>query len=170
MPLTQWLPARLRVGLLSLRQARTDLRAALTRGRTPPFQGVRACSSGSPECAADARARAAWSPPPQATEPRPSGAEVPASVARAVRHAVRFARSERTIAVTPRQTLLAAGRRAGVDLAFSCALGGCGTCRVRLLEGTVELAEPNCLTEDERAAGYVLLCVGRARGDLVLDA
>jgi ring-1,2-phenylacetyl-CoA epoxidase subunit PaaE len=44
---------------------------------------------------------------------------------------------------------------------FSCIVGGCGACRVRLVEGSVEMEEPNCLTDAERAEGWVLACVGR---------
>ncbi len=59
------------------------------------------------------------------------------------------------------QTLLEAGLTAGLDMPFSCAMGGCGACRVRLHEGEVRADEPNCLTERERAEGYVLACCTR---------
>lgn len=58
-------------------------------------------------------------------------------------------------------TLLDAGLSIGALMPFSCCVGGCGACRVRLVEGHVEMEEPNCLTKAEREAGYVLACVGR---------
>lgn len=58
-------------------------------------------------------------------------------------------------------TLLDAGLAAGAPMPFSCSVGGCGACRVRVLEGTIEMEEPNCLSGSERDAGYALACVGR---------
>jgi uncharacterized protein len=58
-------------------------------------------------------------------------------------------------------TLLDAGLAAGAPMPFSCSVGGCGACRVRVLEGTIDMEEPNCLSSSEREAGYVLACVGR---------
>lgn len=59
------------------------------------------------------------------------------------------------------QFLLEGALSQNVNLPFSCTLGGCGTCRVQLLEGEMELEEPHCLTPEELAAGYRLSCVGR---------
>ncbi|MDB4944434.1 MAG: Phenylacetate-CoA oxygenase/reductase, PaaK subunit [Labilithrix sp.] len=64
----------------------------------------------------------------------------------------------------PGATLLAAGLAAGLPMPFSCGVGGCGACRVRRISGDIALEEPNCLTPAERAAGYVLACVGRPSG------
>ena len=61
--------------------------------------------------------------------------------------------------VQPGQTLLEAGLEAGAPMPYSCTLGGCGRCRVRLNTGTVEMAEPNCLLPTERAQNYALACI-----------
>lgn len=58
-------------------------------------------------------------------------------------------------------TLLEAGLAAGAPMPFSCSVGGCGACRVRLASGDVTMDEPNCLEPAEREAGWVLACVGR---------
>ncbi|GAB3261221.1 2Fe-2S iron-sulfur cluster-binding protein [Kineosporia babensis] len=71
--------------------------------------------------------------------------------------------------VEPGQTLLDAGLAAGLPMPYSCTIGNCGDCRVRLISGQVALAEPNCLTEAEKADGYVLTCVGRPLSEVVLD-
>ncbi len=67
------------------------------------------------------------------------------------------------------ESILDAAMREGVDAPFSCTVGGCGACRCRVVEGSVEMAEPNGLRPDERAAGLVLTCVGRPVGDVVLE-
>lgn len=69
------------------------------------------------------------------------------------------------VVVAEGQTMLEAVLNAGVDLPFSCTLGGCGTCKVRLLEGEIELDEPNCLMPEELEAGWRLSCVGRPKSD-----
>jgi len=68
----------------------------------------------------------------------------------------------RRVVAMPGQTLLEAGLGAGLAMPFSCTLGGCGACKVKLVSGTVSSEEPNCLSPDERAAGFVLACVSRA--------
>jgi ferredoxin-NADP reductase len=65
------------------------------------------------------------------------------------------------IQVEPGQTILEAALAAGIDMPFSCAMGGCGTCRVHREEGEIQMEEPNCLSRAEREQGYVLTCVGR---------
>jgi ferredoxin len=64
-----------------------------------------------------------------------------------------------TVEVAVGKTLLEAGLDAGLPLPFSCAMGNCGECRVKITDGEVEMDEPNSLTADERAHGYVLACV-----------
>jgi ring-1,2-phenylacetyl-CoA epoxidase subunit PaaE len=80
-----------------------------------------------------------------------------------------FARSGRRTTTQPGQTLLQAGLEAGVLLPSSCTMGGCGACKVRRLEGSVVMSEPNCLSEAEREAGYVLACCCYPDGEVVIE-
>lgn len=81
-----------------------------------------------------------------------------------------FRRSERTVTQQPGETILEAGMRAGLRLDFSCTVGGCGHCKVRLVDGAVRLDEPNCLTPEERSAGYTLACSACATTSITVDA
>lgn len=87
------------------------------------------------------------------------------------RHTVTVRQGERLqrFDVAADVSLLEAGRAAGVSLPFSCTVGGCGSCRVRLLAGDVDMDEPNCLTADERAAGWALTCVARVRSAVEIE-
>ncbi len=67
----------------------------------------------------------------------------------------------REVDVAPGQTLLDAGLEANLPMPFSCTMGGCGACKVKLVEGSVAMEEPNCLGDGEREEGYVLACVSR---------
>ncbi|MFV8749840.1 2Fe-2S iron-sulfur cluster-binding protein [Nannocystaceae bacterium ST9] len=64
------------------------------------------------------------------------------------------------VVVQPGQTLLEAGLAAGLAMPYSCAMGGCAACKVQLERGEVVMQEPNCLGASERAAGFVLACIG----------
>ncbi len=77
----------------------------------------------------------------------------------------------RTVSLTllPGETLLAGATRAGLAAPFSCAMGGCGECRMRLCSGEVAMEEPNCLLPDERARGEILGCVARPREACVVE-
>ncbi|WP_395703150.1 2Fe-2S iron-sulfur cluster-binding protein [Aquabacterium sp.] len=73
--------------------------------------------------------------------------------------------------VQPEESVLDAALRQGVPLAHECTFGGCGTCRVALLEGQVRYDEwPLALSDGEAAAGFALMCQARACSDLVIDA
>jgi ring-1,2-phenylacetyl-CoA epoxidase subunit PaaE len=54
--------------------------------------------------------------------------------------------------------VLEAGLRVRSDLPFACRGGVCGTCRARLLEGTVQMDANYALEPDEVEKGYVLTC------------
>lgn len=82
---------------------------------------------------------------------------------------LRFAQSGREVSVAPGQTLLDAGMAAGEAMPFSCTMGGCAACRVRLLEGQVHMQEPNCLTAQERDEGYCLACIARPLSPVTID-
>ena len=56
--------------------------------------------------------------------------------------------------------MLEAATDGGVALPFSCAMGGCAACKCKVVEGEVRMDEPNCLSDAERAEGWVLTCVG----------
>jgi ring-1,2-phenylacetyl-CoA epoxidase subunit PaaE len=73
------------------------------------------------------------------------------------------------VQVEPGQTILEAALAAGIDMPFSCAMGGCGACRVRRAEGDIQMEEPNCLSRAEREQGYVLTCVGRPLTQTKID-
>ena len=82
---------------------------------------------------------------------------------------VRRGSGETRLVAQPGETVLEAASRAGVPLPFSCGMGGCAACKVKLVSGRVALPEPSCLSEDERRAGLVLTCVGHAMEPTTLE-
>jgi ferredoxin-NADP reductase len=82
---------------------------------------------------------------------------------------VRLRGKTHDLIVLPGRTLLEAALDAGVDVPFSCSVGGCGTCLVHLADGQVAMDEPNCLSPRERAEGMVLACASRPTSPCVVE-
>jgi len=78
----------------------------------------------------------------------------------------------RTIEVAAGQTLLDAALAAHVNLPHSCKGGSCGSCRARLLAGSIDYprGRPRGLSEEEVAQHYILLCQAVAHGDVAVEA
>lgn len=85
-------------------------------------------------------------------------------------HTVRVADTDLAFRVEAGERVLAAARRAGVWLPFECGWGSCGTCKVALLDGEVELLYPEAPTLDERDArrGRTITCQTTATSDLTI--
>ena len=72
------------------------------------------------------------------------------------------------VPVAPGETVLDAGRRAGLDLPWSCHAGVCATCRAHV-DGEVEMAVNHSLEPWELDAGFRLTCQSRPHGDVTVD-
>jgi vanillate O-demethylase ferredoxin subunit len=83
---------------------------------------------------------------------------------------VRLHRSGATIAIAPDKTILHTLIEAGIDVDFSCAMGGCGTCETRIVEGIPDHRD-NYLSDEERAGNdVIMICCSRSKTPvLVLD-
>ena len=67
------------------------------------------------------------------------------------------------------QTILAACKKAGIVLPYSCESGRCGSCAATCVQGKVWMSYNEVLMEDEMEKGRVLTCVGYpVYGDIVL--
>ena len=82
---------------------------------------------------------------------------------------VKIASSGKVIKIPGDRSVTAALEEAGVKVPTSCEQGACGTCKVKVLEGEIDHRDKR-LKPEEKAQGYFLACVSRAKGDLlVLD-
>jgi len=90
----------------------------------------------------------------------------------AAQHTVRITPHERRLSVPEDLPVLSAAQLAGLPLPHSCRSGNCGSCRARLLSGTIEYqgGAPLGLSAQETRDGFILLCRALARSDLVVEA
>lgn len=76
------------------------------------------------------------------------------------------------IEVDEGQTILDAAQRQGVWLPFACGHGTCGTCKVTVTEGDVDIGDAStfALMDSERDEGVVLACCAKPESDLTIEA
>jgi CDP-4-dehydro-6-deoxyglucose reductase len=85
---------------------------------------------------------------------------------------VQIQSSGKMFQVNEGEFVLDAALRQGISLPYGCRGGSCGSCRGRLVEGTVTYGEdlPPALTPEEEARGDCLFCTAQPRSDLVIEA
>ena len=69
------------------------------------------------------------------------------------------------------EILLEAALDAGFVLPYGCRNGACGSCRAKILEGSVDhgRSQKGALPDNARSEGYALLCCATAQSDLVIE-
>nr|WP_315466214.1 CDP-6-deoxy-delta-3,4-glucoseen reductase [uncultured Rhodoferax sp.] len=80
--------------------------------------------------------------------------------------------SGRTFSANSDETLLAAGIRQGVGLPYGCKDGACGSCKCKMLSGSVVHGahQSKALSPEEEAQGLVLTCCASPTSDVVLES
>jgi glycine betaine catabolism B len=95
--------------------------------------------------------------------------EATVSAAPAAGFRVEFAQSGRIVDCAPDTFILDAAREAGLRLPSSCTKGMCGTCKSKLVAGTVGMKHAGGIRPREIQQGLVLICCSRPTSDLVID-
>jgi ferredoxin len=81
-----------------------------------------------------------------------------------------FQRSAKSTAARRDETVLEAAERIGVEMNYSCRVGECGECSVRLLSGEVEMDVEDALEPEDKTAGIILGCQARPTSNVVVEA
>jgi ferredoxin len=68
-----------------------------------------------------------------------------------------------TLKIAEDRYILEAIEEAGLSLPVGCRYGACITCAAKLVRGKVDQSQAICLKPEQVEAGYVLLCIARAR-------
>lgn len=72
------------------------------------------------------------------------------------------------VEVGAEEHILAAARRAGLELPSLCEQGWCITCAARVLEGEVDQSDSRRYFAEDREGGFALPCTGKPRSNLRL--
>jgi ferredoxin-NADP reductase len=71
---------------------------------------------------------------------------------------MRMSDSEQTLELAPGDTILEAALQVRGDVPYACMGGACGTCKSKLVAGSVEMEQNFALTRADLDEGYVLTC------------
>ncbi|CAM3479942.1 hybrid-cluster NAD(P)-dependent oxidoreductase [Halomonas lysinitropha] len=82
---------------------------------------------------------------------------------------VEFRQSGKSVRIHPDDTVHNAAAKLGLHIPKACGMGICGTCRVPLTSGQVEMEHNGGITDEDVAEGYILSCCSKPLGDLVVE-
>ena len=70
------------------------------------------------------------------------------------------------------ETILQGALNNGIGLAYGCRNGACGSCKGRVVAGSVDYGKhaPSILTDDEKARGMALFCCARPLSEVTVEA
>lgn len=83
---------------------------------------------------------------------------------------VNFSNSNKSSKIHVNQTLLELSEELGIGIEFSCRVGTCGVCKVKLTEGEVDMAIDDGLDEDDKAKGIILACQAKPKSAVNVEA
>ncbi len=70
----------------------------------------------------------------------------------------------------PKQTILELSEELGIGIEFSCRVGTCGVCKVKMISGEVEMAVQDALDPDDKTNGIILACQAKPKGEVTVEA
>jgi CDP-4-dehydro-6-deoxyglucose reductase len=79
--------------------------------------------------------------------------------------------SDHAFPCAPDETVLQAAMRADLMIPYGCRNGACGTCKGKIVSGTVDYGpyQETTLSDDEKTLGLALFCCARPQTDLVIE-
>ena len=66
-------------------------------------------------------------------------------------------------------SILVSIQKQGITVPFACSQGLCGTCRTKMIDGTVDMDAQGGLLKSHEKEGYILTCCSYPTSDIVLD-
>lgn len=70
----------------------------------------------------------------------------------------------------PEQTVLELSEELGIGIEFSCRVGTCGVCKVKMTSGEVEQEVQDALDESDKTNGIILACQAKPKSDITVEA
>ena len=70
----------------------------------------------------------------------------------------------------PKQSILELSEELGIGIEFSCRVGTCGVCKVKMTSGEVDQAVQDALDADDKANDIILACQAKPKGEVVVEA
>lgn len=101
--------------------------------------------------------------------PADQAEDIPVTAALTGAMEIAFGQSGKSIMSDGDETILAAARRAGLNIPSGCNFGLCGTCKIKKTDGEVTMVHNGGISDDEIKEGYILACCSRPQGTVTID-
>ncbi|WP_146039437.1 MULTISPECIES: 2Fe-2S iron-sulfur cluster-binding protein [unclassified Variovorax] len=103
--------------------------------------------------------------------PTPGAAGTTAkSTAPATGPLVTFSKNNKSSKIHVDQTVLELSEELDIGIEFSCRVGTCGICKVKMTSGEVEMAVEDGLDPEDKANGMILACQAKPTGPVTVEA
>jgi ferredoxin-NADP reductase len=70
----------------------------------------------------------------------------------------------------PKQSILELSEELGIGIDFSCRVGTCGVCKVKMTSGEVDQEVQDALDEDDKKNGIILACQAKPKTEVTVEA
>ena len=106
-----------------------------------------------------------------AAKPAPAAAGTTAKpAAPATGQLVTFSKNNKSANIHVDQTVLELSEELGIGIDFSCRVGTCGLCKVKMTSGEVEMAVEDALDADDKTKGIILACQAKPKSEVSVEA
>ncbi len=104
-------------------------------------------------------------------KPNPAAAGTTAKLtAPATGPLVTFSKNNKSAKIHVDQTILELSEELGIGIEFSCRVGTCGVCKVKMTSGEVDMAVDDALDADDKANGIILACQAKPKSEVAVEA
>jgi ferredoxin-NADP reductase len=83
---------------------------------------------------------------------------------------VTFSRNNKSAKIHDDQTILELSEELDIGIEFSCRVGTCGICKVKMTSGEVEMAVEDGLDAEDKAENIILACQAKPKGPVEVEA
>jgi ferredoxin len=70
----------------------------------------------------------------------------------------------------PKQSILELSEELGIGIEFSCRVGTCGLCKVKMTAGEVDQEVQDALDADDKSKGIILACQAKPKDAVTVEA
>lgn len=83
---------------------------------------------------------------------------------------VTFSKNNKSAKIHADQTLLELSEELAIGIEYSCRVGTCGVCKVKMTSGEVDMAVEDALVPDDKTNGIILACQAKPKNEIAVEA
>ena len=83
---------------------------------------------------------------------------------------ITFSKNIKTANIHEGQTILELSEELGIGIEFSCRVGTCGICKVKMTSGEVDQEVQDALDDDDKKNGILLACQAKPKAEVTVEA